>query len=568
MAQMMGTLFLHVISFVFFESNTSVLESESTGNLMINTSDDKVFKIEEEEKELSPAAEWLKQNQRHLIRCLAIIVTIGFLIAAVTVRGRAGKVDCIVLGLVSAGIVLFNINPYLDGILKPEYFEPLGILAERLSVLGKRKWSLVAMGVVILIIIAVVFALPIDPAATRLSRAQALLGFVVFLGLLYITSHDRKAVEWRTIWVGILMQFLLALFVLRTWIGFHIFKYISDLFADYLGFSQAGYSFLFGSNGSAFASEVFPAIIFFCATVEVLYYLGALQAIIRKFAVFFRYLMGISGAEAIVAAASPFIGQGENALFVRPFVKDMTKSEIHQIMASGFATISGSSLFGYISLGMPPEYLITAAIMSVPCAISLSKLRYPETQVPLTKGKISEIPTDERHQYNNILQAFGSGAKTGIKIVLIIGASLVAVLSLLAAINAILTWLGRFFFIHTLTIQKILSYPLYIVTWLMGVEWAEVPKASELLALKVAANEFAAYSEFAPIKATLTQRTQVIITYALCGFGNFSSIGIQIGILSALAPTRMDDIASLAFSAMVTGVFSSCFCALTAGMLV
>lgn len=170
----------------------------------------------------------------------------------------------------------------------------------------------------------------------------------------------------------------------------------------------------------------------------------------------------------MVAAASPFIGQGENALFVRPFIKDMTKSEIHQIMASGFATISGSVLYGYISLGMPPEYLITAAIMSVPCAISLSKMRYvirflvicsklcvryPETEVPATKGKIADIPVDERHRANNALQAFGNGARTGMKIVLIIAGSLIAILSLLAALDAILTWLGHFFDIDTLSVQ-------------------------------------------------------------------------------------------------------------------
>jgi len=277
--------------------------------------------------------------------------------------------------------------------------------------------------------------------------------------------------------------------------------------------------------------------------------------------------MGTSGAESVVAAASPFIGQGENALLVRPFVKDMTKSEIHQIMTSGFATISGSVLFGYISLGVSPQFLITAAIMSVPCAIALSKIRYPETEHPATQGKVHIIPQDERHRASNALQALGNGAKTGIKIVLIIAASLIAVLSLLATINAILTWFGHFFTIESLTLQKILSYPFYPIAWLMGVQWRDVPAASQLLALKLAANEFAAYSQFVLIKDTLTARTQIIVTYALCGFANFSSVGIQIGILGAIAPSRLQDFASLALSAMFTGALSTCFGALTAGML-
>jgi len=337
--------------------------------------------------------------------------------------------------------------------------------------------------------------------------------------------------------------------------------------STYLGYSDAGYEFLFGAASSDFAGSVFPAIIFFCATVELLYYSGVLQVVIRKFATFFLYLMHTSGAESVVAAASPFIGQGENALLVRPFIKDMTKSEIHQIMASGFATISGSVLFGYISLGVSPQYLITAAIMSVPCAIALSKMRYPETEEPATKGEVKIIPLDDRHKANNALHALGNGAKTGMKIVLIIAASLIAVLSLLAALDAFLTWVGNFFYIDTLTVQTILSYPFYPIAWLMGVDWSDVPAVSELLALKIAANEFAAYQQFVTIKDGMSARSQIIITYALCGFANFSSVGIQIGIFGAIAPTRLHDFSSLALSAMLTGAMSTCFSAITAGML-
>jgi len=298
-----------------------------------------------------------------------------------------------------------------------------------------------------------------------------------------------------------------------------------------------------------------------------LYYFGALQAVIRKAAIFFLYIMGTSGAESVVAAASPFIGQGENALLVRPFVAEMTRSEIHQIMTSGFATISGSVLFGYISLGVSPQYLITAAIMSVPCAISLSKLRYPEEEVATTAGEVKLIPQDERHKANNPLQAVGNGAKTGMEIVLIIAASLIAVLSLLAAVNSTLTWIGHFYHISGLTLESILKYPFYPIAWLMGVSWDDISTVSELLALKLVANEFAAYQQLMIIKDTLSAHSLIIITYALCGFANFSSIGIQIGILGAIAPTRLHDFSSLALSAMLTGALSTCFGAVMAGML-
>lgn len=502
------------------------------------------------------------------IRIVIVLVFLALAISAIAVRGKASASDCVVLGIVCGTVILVALYPFFTYDFSAHTKNAVERMRGPLSVVASTRGSLVAMVLVLIGMAAITMALPVtDNSSSRLSRAQSIFGLVVFLFLLFLTSNNRSAISWRTVWAGIGLQFLLALFVLRTWAGYHLFKWLSTQISTYLGYSAAGYEFLFGSAPSNFAGSVFPAIIFFCATVELLYFFGILQAVIRKFAVFFLYVLGTSGAESVVAAASPFIGQGENALLVRPFVKGMTKSEIHQIMASGFATISGSVLFGYISLGVSPQYLITAAIMSVPCAIALSKIRYPETEESATQGEVKLIPQDERHRANNPLQALGNGAKTGIKIVLIIAASLIAVLSLLAAINASLTWFGDFFNIDHLTLQKILSYPLYPVAWMMGVEWRDVPTTSELLALKLAANEFAAYELFVTLKGTLTARTQIIITYALCGFANFSSIGIQVGILGAIAPTRLHDFASLALSAMLTGALSTCFGAVTAGML-
>jgi CNT family concentrative nucleoside transporter len=513
---------------------------------------------------------WFSVNIGVITRTLLVLIAIALFTSAATVRGKTSVVDLVVLGIVCFVVIWCSASPLLSWMFSKNASCLRGLgdsLEKHMKVVASPKVSMGAMVAVIAVMAAITFALPEDATSTRLSRAQSLLGLVVFILVLWATSNSRANISWRTVWVGILMQFLLALFVLRTWFGYNLFKFLSDLISSYLGFSEAGYEFLFGSKPSNFAGNVFPAIIFFCATVELLYYVGVVQVIVRKFATFFLYLMGTSGAESVVAAASPFLGQGENAVLVRPFIKDMTKSELHQVMTSGFATIAGSVLFGYISLGVSPQYLITAAIMSVPCAISLSKLRYPELDTPTTQGEVKDIEQDENHKASNALHALGNGAKTGIQIVLIIAAALIAILSLVAALDAILTWIGRFFFIESLTVQKVVSYPFYPVTWLLGVPWSDVSSASQLLALKLTVNEFAAYSELISMKDTLSERTQIIITFALCGFANFSSVGIQIGILGAIAPSRLNDISSLAMSAMLTGALSTCFGALTAGML-
>jgi CNT family concentrative nucleoside transporter len=262
-----------------------------------------------------------------------------------------------------------------------------------------------------------------------------------------------------------LLQFLLALFVFRSSVGYDIFNWASTFASSYLGFNKAGMTFVFSAdiaNMGMFIISVVPAVIFFCATVYVLFYIGTLQWIIKKAAVFFMVILGTSGAESIVAVASPFIGQGESALLIRPFVPYMTKSELHQVMTSGFATISGSVLYAYIQMGVPGSALLTACIMSIPCSLAISKIRYPETEESLTTGRVTIPPRTEVEA--NILHAAGNGAAIGLKIGGLICGNIISLLSLLAAVDAGLTWVGKFITIEALTLELVTGYILVPVS--------------------------------------------------------------------------------------------------------
>jgi concentrative nucleoside transporter, CNT family len=335
---------------------------------------------------------------------------------------------------------------------------------------------------------------------------------------------------------------------------------------------------------------VIPPIIFFVSFIQLLYYWGWLQWAIGKFAVIFFYGMRVSGAEAVVAAASPFVGQGESAMLIKPFIPHLTSAELHQVMTSGFATIAGSVLAAYISMGISPLALISSCVMSIPASLTISKLRYPETEESLTTGKIV-IPRDTDERPSNSLHAFANGSWLGIKIGGMIVAAVLCILSLLGLTNGLLSWWGRYLNIDDppLSVELIVGYLLYPIAFLLGVERnGDLLKVSQLIGIKIVANEFVAVrppsphnpkqatdrpSKFGtmtrdPTYATLSARSRLIATYALCGFGNISSLGIQIGVLSQLAPRRSGQVAKVAVSALISGVVATLTSASVAGMLI
>ncbi|SAL98983.1 hypothetical protein [Absidia glauca] len=430
--------------------------------------------------------------------------------------------------------------------------------------------SLMYGALVVTAIVVTVFSLPETEQSSRVQRLIAFVGMIFFVISSFASSTNHRAVNWNTVCGALLLQFLLALFVFRSSAGHDIFNWISNFAKGYLGKASEGAAFLVGADIVAkgfFAISVFPAVIFFAATVQILYYIGALQWILAKSAPLFVGLLDISGCEAIVAVASPFLGQSENVLLIKPFLAHLTDAEIHQVMTSGFSTISGSVLYGYLAMGVDGTALISSCVMSIPCSIAISKLRYPEVEEPLTKGKV-RVPKSEE-KLEGIVHAAGVGAATGIQIVLLIAANLIALLALLYAVNAGLTWIGNFITIQNLTLQLITGYILVPVAWLIGADNKDLVNVGQLIATKLWANEFVAYQDMMAIvkQGGLSQRSISVTTYALCGFSNLGSIGMQVGVLTALAPKKARKIANLAVSAMICGAISTFVSASIAGML-
>lgn len=326
---------------------------------------------------------------------------------------------------------------------------------------------------------------------TRENRAISLFGLVVLIFSLWVTSKNRKMIVWQTVIVGMLVQFIIALFVLRTKAGYDIFHFISARATDLLEFAKDGVVFLTEDSAKQvkwFFITVVPAIIFFISLVQLLYYIGFVQWFVQKFAVFFFWSMRVSGAEAIVAAASPFIGQGESAMLIRPFINYLTMAEIHQIMCSGFATIAGSVLIAYVSMGINPQALVSSCVMSIPASLAVSKLRYPETEETLTAGRVV-VPETEETRPANALDAFSTGAWLGLKIGATITSILLCIISLIALINGLLTWWGHYLNINDppLTIQLVLGYICYPIAFLLGVPRGDLLKVGQLIGVKVVA---------------------------------------------------------------------------------
>ncbi|KAL9031963.1 MAG: hypothetical protein Q9196_000036 [Gyalolechia fulgens] len=429
--------------------------------------------------------------------------------------------------------------------------------------------------VVVGVLLIGAFVSPESRDNTRANRAVSLFGLAVILAVLWATSKNRKAIKWHTVIVGMFVQFIVALFVLRSGAGFNIFSFISELARDLLRFADQGTSFLTSPDVPKlgwFLVGVLPAVIFFVALVQLLYYWGTLQWFIQKFAVFFFWSMRVSGAEAVVAAASPFIGQGESAMLIKPFVAHLTQAELHQVMCSGFATIAGSVLVAYIGLGVNGQALISSCVMSIPASLAISKLRYPETEETLTTGRCI-IPDDDEHRAANSLHAFANGAWLGLKIAGMILATLLCILALLGLANGLLTWWGRYLNINDppLTVELIVGYICYPIAFLLGVPRnGDLLKVGQLIGTKLIANEFVAYTNLQtdPAYADLSPRSRLIATYALCGFANIGSLGTQIGVLSQIAPSRGGDVSRLAISALIAGALSTLTSASIAGLLV
>lgn len=409
----------------------------------------------------------------------------------------------------------------------------------------------------------------------RKDRAISFCGVVVAIIGLYATSKNRSKIQWNAVIGGMLMQYIIALFVLRTKAGYDIFNFISFLARKLLGFAKDGVAFLTNAEVSQlgmFFFTVLPAVAFFVAFVHIFYYYGVIQWFIGKFAKFFFWTLRISGAEAITASASPFIGIGESAILIKDLLPFLTQAELHQVMTSGFSTISGAVLVGYIGLGLNAQALVSSCIMSIPGSIAVSKLRFPETEVPLSQGRV-EFPeeTDPNKKPRNVLQSFSECATLGLYTAATMLVQCMCIIALVALINGILTWFGGFWNIKELTLDLIFGYIFYPATFFLGVPRDEILNISKLISVKFMQNEYVAYNMLvneAPYNQ-LSDRGNLIATYALCGFANFGSMGITLGVLNTLSKgKRSSDISKEIWSALFSGLVSTMISAAVAGMVI
>jgi CNT family concentrative nucleoside transporter len=409
-------------------------------------------------------------------------------------------------------------------------------------------------------------------------RLQPLTGLIVILAIAYCFSTNRRAIDRRTVAWGLGLQILFALIVLKTTIGQQVFKSLAAVINRLLDFAFVGSSFVFGPLGSKeawprimttvlgpegaqygviFAFQVLPTIIFIAALFAILYYFGIMQVVVRAFAVVMRRVMRASGAESVNVAASIFMGQTEAPLTIRPFIPRMTESELMTIMTAGMAHISGGIMAAYILFGIKAEHLLTAVIMTAPGTLMMAKIFVPETQVPETMGRVKlEV---ERTDVN-VIDAAGRGTGEGLALALNVGAMLISFLALVALVNALLG------LVH-LSLEQIFGWVFSPIAWAMGVPWKDAGTIGNLLGTRMALNEFVAYSKLGPMAATLDPKSFTIATFALCGFANFSSIGIQIGGIGALAPSRRHDLARLGLRAMLAGTLANFITATIAGFL-
>lgn len=410
-----------------------------------------------------------------------------------------------------------------------------------------------------------------------MERWIAILGLVVIMGLAWLIGDRNRRVNWRIIGAGLLLQFVLALFILKTAVGVGIFQTIGDLSAALLGFVDAGSDFVFGGEYAHhfFAFRVLPTIIFISSLMAMLYYLGILQWVIFGFAWVMQRTLKTSGAETLAAAANVFIGQTEAPLVIRPYVASMTRSELMTLMTGGFATIAGSVFAVYVSFGIDAGHLVSASVISAPASLLIAKLMIPETEPTATLGRVS-VAVEKTH--SNLLDAAAAGALDGLRLALNVAALLIAILALVAMVDAALGlvggWVGGWFGQSwEWSLSAIFGYVFAPFAWLMGIPWRECLLAGELLGVKMVLNEFIAYSTLGEWSqpgsgVELSERTKIILTYAICGFANFGSVGIQIGGIGGIAPERRADLAKLGIRAMLGGTFAMMMTACVAGLLI
>ena len=432
-----------------------------------------------------------------------------------------------------------------------------------------------------------------------LFRLVGVLGVAVMIGLAVLISYDRKRIPWRLVAIGLGIQLCFGLLVLKFGPGRAFFDVVGRAVTGLLAFQEEGARFVFGNlvqsnvpvgtpgpggtldttagflanTGAYFAFNVLPTIIFFSALMSVLYYLNVMQLVVKGIAWVMQKTLGTSGAETLSASGNIFMGQTEAPLLIKPFVKEMTPSELNTVMVGGFATVAGGVMAAYIGMlsGYFPNiasHLLAASVMNAPAGLYLSKILRPEVDVPVTRGSL-DMRVEKTD--SSVIESAANGAAQGMQLALNVAAMLMAFVALVALLNFGLGWLGGMIGYPELSLQAILGLLLRPLAWVMGVPWQDTAYVGGLIGIKTSLNEFVAYAQFAGDLTTgvaLQPRSAIILPYALLGFANFSSIAIQIGGIGSLAPERRGEIARFGLRAMIAGNLAAFTSASIAGMLV
>ncbi len=409
---------------------------------------------------------------------------------------------------------------------------------------------------------------------------NSLLGIVILLGIAFLLSNNKRAINFRTVFGALALQIGIAALILYVPVGRNALGAMAEGVAKVISYGNEGVAFLFGGlvsdkmfevfggGGFIFAFKVLPIIVFFSALISLLYYIGVMQWVIKIIGGGLQKALGTSQAESMSAAANIFVGQTEAPLVVKPYISKMTESELFAVMCGGLASIAGSVMAGYAGMGVPLTYLIAASFMAAPAGLLFAKIILPQTE------KFNDSIEDvELEKPANVLDAAAAGASSGMYLALNVGAMLIAFIALIALINGVLGGVGGWFGYESLNLGQILGWVFKPLAWAIGVPWNEAEVAGQMIGLKLAINEFVGYLEFskylgpeAPM--VLTDKTKAIITFALCGFANFSSIAILIGGLGSMAPNRRGDVARLGIKAVIAGSLANLMSAAIAGLFI
>nr|WP_075518829.1 NupC/NupG family nucleoside CNT transporter [Moritella viscosa]SHO04316.1 Putative NupC family protein (Permease) [Moritella viscosa] len=395
----------------------------------------------------------------------------------------------------------------------------------------------------------------------------SLVGIVVLILCACALSENRKAIKWRTVGGALFLQAGFAALVLYSSIGQSMLGAMSSGVASVLGFADVGIQFLFGdlaTEGFIFAIRVLPLVIFISALISLLYYIGVMQWVIKVIGGGILKFLGTSRVESLAATGNIFLSQGESPLLVKPFLPKMTRSELFAVMTGGMASVAGSVLGGYAGLGVELKYLIAASFMAAPGSLLMAKLLVPEQETVTEDADVVMA----KSEHSNAIDALAAGAMNGMKVAVAIGTMLIAFVSVIAMVNAGLEMVGNWVNIENLTLQSVLGYIFAPLAFMIGVPEHEMLVAGSFIGQKMILNEFVAFMDFAAVKETISEHSQVIITFALCGFANIGSIAIQIGSIGVMAPERRSDVASLGFKAVLAATLANLMSAALAGIFI